>query len=96
VLDSNEPTGPQWEITFQHGVLAELDAFFAAFLAANAALTMLGLDALSVWAIVVIVVHVLVLRRIFRRIGMVRRPLSHSQDSFLPRAASGTADSVQT
>jgi hypothetical protein len=60
------------------GVLAELDAFFAAFLAASAALTMLRPDALPVRAIVMIVVHVPVLRRVLRRIGMVRRPLSHS------------------
>ena len=62
------------------GILTELDALFAAFLAASAALTMLGLDALPIRAIVVIVVHVPVLRRVLRRIGMVRRPLSHSQD----------------
>ncbi len=64
------------------GILTELDALFAAFLAASAALTMLGLDALPIRAIVVIVVHVPMLRRVFARIGVIRRPLSHSQDSF--------------
>jgi hypothetical protein len=62
--------------------LTELDALFAAQLAASSALAMLMLDALPVGAIIVIVIHVSVLRWILGRIGVVRCYLSHGTSPF--------------
>ena len=57
--------------------LTEPDALFAAQFAACPAFTMLRFDLLPVFAIVVIVIHVPVLRWIFERICVVRCHFAH-------------------
>lgn len=77
VLDGNEPTGLYWEITFLlPNLLTKLLADFAARAIGGAPTLMFWLDALSIRAIAVIVVHVS-LRRLFGQDRMIWRYLSH-------------------
>src|SRR5260370_2525002 len=57
--------------------LADFIAFKAVFFVPGASQTVLGLDALSVRAGVLIMVDLTVRRRVFRRVRMVRRSCSH-------------------
>jgi hypothetical protein len=61
------------------GMLAELDAFVAARFATSPIFTVFRLDSLSIWTVIVIVVHISMCRRIFNRVCVVRSYLGHRE-----------------
>jgi hypothetical protein len=69
------------KLPLAENALAEFDAFFASGLAASALFPVFRLDSFPVWAIIVIVMDLTVLRRFFDGVGMVRFYLCH--DSLL-------------
>ncbi len=64
-------------------MLTELNAFIATLLAARPAFAVFRLDSLSVWTVVVIVVHVSVCRWVFRGIRIISRDFCHLNSPFL-------------
>jgi hypothetical protein len=71
-LGTNEPSGAHWEIHIQEPlVLAHPRTHFAQGLAASAGLAMLRLYALAIWAIIMVVMHFPMFRRILRRVRMI-------------------------
>jgi hypothetical protein len=61
-------------------MLAAFDALFAAQLSTIASFTMFWFDFLSVWAVVMIMVHIPVFRRIFERVRVIGPYLRHLED----------------